>query len=132
MIRRPPSSPLFPYTTLFRSPGRGAARPAAGLGARRAERGPLRPEELDSAGARPIQQPAAPHLAQALDVVRHAVEHVVGDRNSTRLNSSHLVNSYAGFCLKKKTYGLFRNLTPEIGEGVQQVCRVRFCMPSSA
>src|SRR3989454_8841919 len=74
MIRRPPRSTLFPYTTLFRSP----RRVGYGQGAGRA-RGP------------PLQPPGrAP--------VRGGV-----DRKSTRLNSSHLVISYAVFCLKKKT-----------------------------
>src|SRR5256885_2578409 len=65
MIRRPPRSTLFPYTTLFRSPG-------------------------------------------ALDAIVEACETKIGphngarDRKSTRLNSSHLVISYAVFCLKKK------------------------------
>src|SRR5256885_5039805 len=67
MIRRPPRSTLFPYTTLFRSgqPGGHAQQPADGL---------------QDAGHR-----------KAID------------RKSTRLNSSHLVISYAVFCLKKKT-----------------------------
>src|SRR6266566_523003 len=65
MIRRPPRSTLFPYTTLFRSrrAGRRADRPLPGNGHRRRAR---------------------------------------RDRKSTRLNSSHLVISYAVFCLKKK------------------------------
>src|SRR2546427_3380980 len=84
MIRRPPRSTLFPYTTLFRSrsvdrrPGpRAPARGRAALeGVRRAPSGTVRPGE----GA----------------VVR------VRDRKSTRLNSSHSQISYAVFCLKKK------------------------------
>src|SRR6266496_5777145 len=63
MIRRPPRSTLFPYTTLFRSPPVHQGEPAAGR---------PRPAERD------------------------------GDRKSTRLNSSHVENSYAVFCLKKK------------------------------
>src|SRR5256885_11634674 len=85
MIRRPPRSTLFPYTTLFRSVPWDArecyrltvyeaARPAAG-------------SDGTAGGASAAQwftrNPAA-------------------DRKSTRLNSSHLVISYAGFCLKKK------------------------------
>src|SRR5258708_14570241 len=76
MIRRPPRSTLFPYTTLFRS-GDGQLR---GLG-RDARRGriPRRPRrEIFDRGERP------------------------GDRKSTRLNSSHQIISYAVFCLKKK------------------------------
>src|SRR5256885_13021519 len=71
MIRRPPRSTLFPYTTLFRSPARSALFRAV-LGWKASCRsGDLRP--------------AVPQ-----------------DRKSTRLNSSHLVISYAVFCLKKK------------------------------
>src|SRR3712207_7593951 len=86
MIRRPPRSTLFPYTTLFRSAGpRGAGRdavlrpPVAGL---------LRDAHLD--GRRP----------------RGRRRHV--DRKSTRLNSSHANISYAVFCLKKKKTSHFR------------------------
>src|SRR5256885_7015202 len=68
MIRRPPRSTLFPYTTLFRS------RPAAAAQGRGVRRG----------------------LGGDRGWVRR------GDRKSTRLNSSHLVISYAVFCLKKK------------------------------
>src|SRR2546427_7367070 len=78
MIRRPPRSTLFPYTTLFRSGGGPHARPherAAGRG-----RGPLRPGLRDGGH----QQRVRP------------------DRKSTRLNSSHSQISYAVFCLKKK------------------------------
>src|SRR2546430_17138613 len=76
MIRRPPRSTLFPYTTLFRS-GR----------ARRLGRNPLR---------RPRRSLDRPSLGSE----RAAVH---GDRKSTRLNSSHSQISYAVFCLKKKT-----------------------------
>src|SRR2546426_1642782 len=69
MIRRPPRSTLFPYTTLFRS---GVAQ--------------RYPEDL------------APHIALAR--VYNRLKET--DRKSTRLNSSHLVISYAVFCLKKK------------------------------
>src|SRR2546426_9223075 len=75
MIRRPPRSTLFPYTTLFRSLGR------AELGAR--------------------DQPA--EVLPALAILdQHGQPRAAGDRKSTRLNSSHLVISYAVFCLKKK------------------------------
>src|SRR5256885_6656971 len=69
MIRRPPRSTLFPYTTLFRSVGHAA----------RGDEGNL----------------------QFFGRARQQDE--IGDRKSTRLNSSHLVISYAVFCLKKKT-----------------------------
>src|SRR2546421_2604256 len=77
MIRRPPRSTLFPYTTLFRSCAK----------------------ELRAARGERIAQGAAP--------VRHQIErarppHDQQDRKSTRLNSSHDQISYAVFCLKKK------------------------------
>src|SRR5256885_5288527 len=81
MIRRPPRSTLFPYTTLFRSHRRALA------GIERAE--------LD-AGA--VSRPGH-GAAQRVDLA-HQVS--LADRKSTRLNSSHLVISYAVFCLKKK------------------------------
>src|SRR5437588_6839009 len=86
MIRRPPRSTLFPYTTLFRSPGPLAAVLAAAIAL----------ATLAAVGAgiflfshrdRDRQPPAAAPPA---------------DRKSTRLNSSHTVISYAVFCLKKK------------------------------
>src|SRR5256885_12849893 len=87
MIRRPPRSTLFPYTTLFRSRGaRGAgaaARPVGDLGR--------------SVRADPLRRAARQHRRAAGDVGAD-----LPDRKSTRLNSSHLVISYAVFCLKKK------------------------------
>src|SRR5437868_12776773 len=81
LIRRPPRSTLFPYTTLFRS-GEGAARWQARAGdsahRRRPGRGFPQAQLLDGAGLLPR------------------------DRKSTRLNSSHVSISYAVFCLKKK------------------------------
>src|SRR5256885_7203253 len=75
MIRRPPRSTLFPYTTLFRSARRAHAHAVA-----------------------------ARRLAGAAGAGAHggAGAAALGDRKSTRLNSSHLVISYAVFCLKKK------------------------------
>src|SRR2546426_7814872 len=76
MIRRPPRSTLFPYTTLFRS----------------------------RVGPRPRRQPISTVQQAVPDAGRDemvAVPHHL-DRKSTRLNSSHLVISYAVFCLKKK------------------------------
>src|SRR5256885_11165044 len=82
MIRRPPRSTLFPYTTLFRSPCLGHADPA---GRRRQPLASGQAEHLRRAGAHALLSRAG-----------------AGDRKSTRLNSSHLVISYAVFCLKKK------------------------------
>src|SRR5256885_6196397 len=88
MIRRPPRSTLFPYTTLFRS--------------------------LHSKGRRANEEEVQNRAARVLSPVRRACRASVTvaatwmrkgpqiDRKSTRLNSSHLVISYAVFCLKKK------------------------------
>src|SRR5256885_8683513 len=80
MIRRPPRSTLFPYTTLFRS-----VEHAHRLAVHEAARGGV-------GGIDPDVVAIGPH-EDRLGVV---------DRKSTRLNSSHLVISYAVFCLKKK------------------------------
>src|SRR3712207_8615795 len=86
MIRQPPRSTLFPYTTLFRSP-----------------------EELDQEQHQPLLRPCQIfriHRPEERVGVHAAVERVhqphEGDRKSTRLNSSHANISYAVFCLKKK------------------------------
>src|SRR5256885_3072798 len=79
MIRRPPRSTLFPYTTLFRI------------------------SSLRSTDGREI-------AAQVEDFAGGEI--VEGDRKSTRLNSSHLVISYAVFCLKKKKRDVLRGLRP--------------------
>src|SRR3989449_4079257 len=87
MIRRPPRSTLFPYTTLFRS--RDRPRPAGGGG---------RSESAGGGG------PALPRGASARsrDVAASPPGSGGEDRKSTRLNSSHGYISYAVFCLKKK------------------------------
>src|SRR3712207_7873816 len=80
MIRRPPRSTLFPYTTLFRSPADGDGRP----------------RRLVPRGAQRRQH----HV----DRLRDRDGRRRGDRKSTRLNSSHANISYAVFCLKKKKH----------------------------
>src|SRR5258708_14959831 len=72
MIRRPPRSTLFPYTTLFRSTTKSGNVPAAGTSVRRV-----------------LKEGSTAHTCAR-------------DRKSTRLNSSHQIISYAVFCLKKK------------------------------
>src|SRR5256885_10657526 len=95
MIRRPPRSTLFPYTTLFRSPmdltGRAeGSRPRGRL----LTTGPTWGRQLSVA----VQFWWRPRLSPAVGPAE-------SDRKSTRLNSSHLVISYAVFCLKKNTPG---------------------------
>src|SRR5256885_12127212 len=80
MIRRPPRSTLFPYTTLFRSVGR-----SCGIWWRR-------------------QNAASTESGERLRTMAGGPVYLLRDRKSTRLNSSHLVISYAVFCLKKKKY----------------------------
>src|SRR5256885_13286994 len=72
MIRRPPRSTLFPYTTLFRSAS-----------------------EIQATGRDEVGD-----LLRSMSAMRESLANI--DRKSTRLNSSHLVISYAVFCLKKK------------------------------
>src|SRR5438128_9616984 len=101
MIRRPPRSTLFPYTTLFRSErvSRFACLWIDAFVAAAAERSEpaLRAEPLA------VVAPA-PTVTRVIDANAAAREYGVGggDRKSTRLNSSHGSISYAVFCLKKK------------------------------
>src|SRR3712207_8934246 len=102
MIRRPPRSTLFPYTTLFRSggtPGHLPGLAAVLLGAHHEllplaedQEAALRPGALEHRAHQPAEQ-----------IPQHDLS---GDRDrkSTRLNSSHANISYAVFCLKKKTH----------------------------
>src|SRR5256885_13125606 len=100
MMRRPPRSTLFPYTTLFRSAALG---PHVVEQQRRREARHAVPDE--TAGRAVERGVTSHHPAQDWPAaIRDAqVVHVRADRKSTRLNSSHLVISYAVFCLKKKT-----------------------------
>src|SRR2546422_5816381 len=90
MIRRPPRSTLFPYTTLFRS----LLHLAAGVRAR--EHGVARDEGVGAGGVR-------------------GGDRLTRDRKSTRLNSSHGYISYAVFCLKKKKNPARRTTTTGAG-----------------
>src|SRR2546427_6710574 len=89
MIRRPPRSTLFPYTTLFRSPR--STPPARGWYLQHREAGKIdwSPIAYGSALALRYEAPTQPGGGSR-------------DRKSTRLNSSHSQISYAVFCLKKK------------------------------
>src|SRR5256885_7412711 len=87
MIRRPPRSTLFPYTTLFRSlPAVERAVPVA----------QALVDLVRMGGGEPLD------VADVDRLVSQEEQGPTGDRKSTRLNSSHLVISYAVFCLKKK------------------------------
>src|SRR2546426_3610161 len=92
MIRRPPRSTLFPYTTLFRSRQRRQQRRVAR---------PLLHEQPVRVPQRALSQPGRRDV-QRRRGARGAGGSEPADRKSTRLNSSHLVISYAVFCLKKK------------------------------
>src|SRR2546430_3849816 len=81
MIRRPPRSTLFPYTTLFRSYGNYAA---------------------DLTRTIPVNGKFTKRQGQVYDAVLDVHNYAKRDRKSTRLNSSHSQISYAVFCLKKK------------------------------
>src|SRR5256885_7476058 len=85
MIRRPPRSTLFPYTTLFRSS--------------------LHCHDADSVRDDVMQLSREPPSLRGECAARSAFRRAL-DRKSTRLNSSHLVISYAVFCLKKKKWYL--------------------------
>src|SRR3712207_7143564 len=101
MIRRPPRSTLFPYTTLFRSE----------------QAAPIQQEPVQEQPA-PVQEQAAPVQEQTVPLQQKPVQEQPApvqeqptqpspDRKSTRLNSSHANISYAVFCLKKKNPTLY-------------------------
>src|SRR4051812_49636863 len=96
MIRRPPRSTLFPYTTLFRSDV-----PEAVL---------LAKEWLHVHRAEERPRP----YAGVREQLHQLVAHVLLDRKSTRLNSSHMSISYAVFCLKKKKNEQINNITLQL------------------
>src|SRR3712207_6958468 len=93
MIRRPPRSTLFPYTTLFRSNGHPHVHPLTRARVQQA---------ITDLGYRPNLS------ARGLRSGRTGVIGLAVDRKSTRLNSSHANISYAVFCLKKKNKPLER------------------------
>src|SRR3712207_7056798 len=90
MIRRPPRSTLFPYTTLFRSDDLEHGGGGQGGG----QDDPRLDQARDDRGVRHLLHPAVDRPLRAAGRVQ--------DRKSTRLNSSHANISYAVFCLKKK------------------------------
>src|SRR5688572_31233107 len=96
MLRPPPNSTLFPYTTLFRSRRARRRNRRSRDGRRRNHGGPRRLRLVLVIEGPRLDQPVG-HAHVALARRRH-----VRDRKSTRLNSSHSQISYAVFCLKKK------------------------------
>src|SRR3712207_7899778 len=98
MIRRPPRSPLFPYTPLFRSGDDGGERAVGRAVAAEAAGVPGEGGRADHPGdGGEAAAPTHPSPARLC-----AARPVAVDRKSTRLNSSHANISYAVFCLKKK------------------------------
>src|SRR5438067_9176003 len=93
MLRRPPRSTLFPYTTLFRSEPRALRRAA------------LRDVAFEIVPAQPHATRRARLPTAVHPKTRRAEQQPGRDRKSTRLNSSHVSTSYAVFCLKKKKRG---------------------------
>src|SRR5690242_21494669 len=97
MLRRPPSSTLFPYTTLFRSARRGDVR------ANQASITVTSPELVAPATMEGVGFKSGVEAPRGTAAARGAARFSLGrDRKSTRLNSSHMSISYAVFCLKKK------------------------------
>src|SRR5256885_7112201 len=92
MIRRPPRSTLFPYTTLFRSDALA-----------RLDTGDARWRTAADKARRVLGKPIALLIQGESGVGKEWFARAAQDRKSTRLNSSHLVISYAVFCLKKNT-----------------------------
>src|SRR3712207_8833915 len=97
MIRRPPRSTLFPYTTLFRSGGHPLHRTRE-----RHEEGVPLGVDLPTTVGRDDRADQPTMVLQELGVAVPGLLQQAGDRKSTRLNSSHANISYAVFCLKKK------------------------------
>src|SRR3712207_8579974 len=97
MIRRPPRSTLFPYTTLFRSEFNEAIKLKPDYGEAYSNLGIALQQKGDTDGAI-----AAFRRAITLNPADAELHVSLGDRKSTRLNSSHANISYAVFCLKKK------------------------------
>src|SRR5688572_31082638 len=102
MIRRPPRSTLFPYTTLFRS--------------------------ATKFGLSPVDAPTRFALSAFVDlptgdddtgIATGGTDFGVGDRKSTRLNSSHSQNSYAVFCLKKNIPTIPSDLPPSLTHAIR-------------
>src|SRR3712207_8214149 len=96
MIRRPPRSTLFPYTTLFRSKPQQGEVLAAGPGRRAENTGELIPLDVK------VGDTVVYSKYGGTEITIEGEDLLILDRKSTRLNSSHANISYAVFCLKKK------------------------------
>src|SRR2546427_3803392 len=131
MIRRPPRSTLFPYTTLFRSVGRGFLTSREDLWA---------PSQRHDRLA-PIQKQIC-NLLRLIDKTAWIIPKIQyqRDRKSTRLNSSHSQISYAVFCLKKKKKKNRKtmkqlNITPSLSSSIpvisptQPTAKTRYLLP---
>src|SRR2546430_3880692 len=105
MIRRPPRSTLFPYTTLFRSPFRRASRSRESPHNGRQWSSWRTGQVVSYFGGTPAIRHDAPSTGNRRESLR--------DRKSTRLNSSHSQISYAVFCLKKKKNNLITQHLPK-------------------
>src|SRR2546430_7424916 len=101
MIRRPPRSTLFPYTTLFRSHGQELELPLESDSLRDADESRADEAQEVRRGGELVRRVRAVHAVAVFLVDEE-------DRKSTRLNSSHSQISYAVFCLKKKKLALER------------------------
>src|SRR3712207_7282771 len=102
MIRRPPRSTLFPYTTLFRSVRGQRAGPLPAAHRQRLFLAlAVAGDAVRGLGAERLLGVAYQHNLRGLS---KGLAHLSSDRKSTRLNSSHANISYAVFCLKKKKY----------------------------
>src|SRR3712207_7875922 len=102
MIRRPPRSTLFPYTTLFRS-SRGIGRAIAVTLARAGF--DLLITARTASALETVADPLARETGSRIDILAGDLrDPAIADRKSTRLNSSHANISYAVFCLKKKNH----------------------------
>src|SRR5690554_7730694 len=94
MLRRPPRSPLFPYTTLFRSDFPDPADLVA--------HGKTIDQIAETLGVNKVIYLDEQDLTEAIGISGLCMACINKDRKSTRLNSSHVRISYAVFCLKKK------------------------------
>src|SRR5256885_8814212 len=101
MIRRPPRSTLFPYTTLFRSAD--CQKRIAQLKSRLLTNAKVQEGDAPAETPQDLIVELERAASELLDLIKRINKTNSADRKSTRLNSSHLVISYAVFCLKKKT-----------------------------